>query len=246
MECSQDFKFTAWHSTPLVMRSCNPLFIAPPCCCGLDCARSNTWGHTSILLHVCAICVGHCYSPAMIRRLQQAEKLTVWGALPTWAFIPSSSRDWLPTSITTQRPRVFPDTSSSGRTVSSHRPPWEDSHPVPLQPWSPPVHDWLGEGAVSASEVQLLDEELLRAGILASLQDVSEGPGDKVEVPKSSVSSLRLQQLEKMGFPTEKAVVALAATGKLDGAISLLIDDRVGEEAVVTSKGKGPSQPQCT
>lgn len=48
----------------------------------------------------------------------------------------------------------------------------------------------------------------------------------------------RLQQLEKMGFPTEKAVVALAASKQLDGAISLLIDDSVGEQAVVVSKGK--------
>lgn len=57
---------------------------------------------------------------------------------------------------------------------------------------------------------------------------------------------LRLQQLEKMGFPTEKAVVALAATKQLDGAISLLIDDSVGEEAVVVSKGKSSLPPQST
>ncbi|KAK1892622.1 Rhomboid domain containing protein 3 [Dissostichus eleginoides] len=66
----------------------------------------------------------------------------------------------------------------------------------------------------------------------------SRHPDAKVEVPKSSVSSLRLQQLEKMGFPTEKAVVALAASKQLDGAISLLIDDSVGEQAVMVSKGK--------
>lgn len=57
---------------------------------------------------------------------------------------------------------------------------------------------------------------------------------------------LRLQQLEKMGFPTEKAVVALAASKQLDGAISLLIDDSVGEQAVVVSKGKSPQSPQST
>lgn len=49
---------------------------------------------------------------------------------------------------------------------------------------------------------------------------------------------LRLQQLEKMGFSTEKAVVALAASKQLDGAISLLVEDSVGEQAVVVSKGK--------
>ncbi|KAJ8386006.1 hypothetical protein AAFF_G00178270 [Aldrovandia affinis] len=197
--------------------------------------------NTSVLLHVCAICVGHCYRPAgVIGRLQQAEKFAVWGVLPTWAFIPCS-RDWLPTSITTQRPAPFLEPSSLEQSASSHRHHWEGSDPVPPQPWPSPVPNWLLEGAAAASEVQLLEDELLRAGILASLQGTPEESGDKVEVPKSSVSSLRLQQLEKMGFPTEKAVVALAATGRLDGAISLLIDDRVGEEAVVTSKGKSPS-----
>uniref|UniRef100_A0A3B3QN78 Rhomboid domain containing 3 n=1 Tax=Paramormyrops kingsleyae TaxID=1676925 RepID=A0A3B3QN78_9TELE len=111
-------------------------------------------------------------------------------------------------------------------------------------PSIPSVPDWLGEMvATPALEAQLLDEEMLRVGILASLQDTPERLGDKVEVPKSSVSSLRLQQLERMGFPTEKAVVALAATGQLDGAISLLINDSVGEEAVVTSQGRWPTSP---
>lgn len=197
---------------------------------------------SSILLHLCAICVGHCYSPAVIGRLQQAEKLAVWGVLPARAFISSSPRDCLPTSIARQRPAPFRESLSTGQSASSHRPHWEVSHPGPPQPWPPsPASDWLMEEPAAATQLQLLDEELLRAGILASLQDTPEGPGDKVEVPKSSVSSLRLQQLEKMGFPTEKAVVALAATGKLDGAISLLIDDRIGQEAVVTSKGKSQS-----
>lgn len=49
-----------------------------------------------------------------------------------------------------------------------------------------------------------------------------------------------------MGFPTEKAVVALAASKQLDGAISLLIDDSIGEQAVVVSKGKSPQQSQNT
>lgn len=85
-------------------------------------------------------------------------------------------------------------------------------------------------------EAQVLEAQMLRAGILASLQDAPQEPELKVELPKSSVSSIRLQQLEKMGFPTAKAVVALAATKQLDGAISLLIEDQVGEEVVVTSK----------
>ncbi|KAJ8286098.1 hypothetical protein GJAV_G00034530 [Gymnothorax javanicus] len=191
---------------------------------------------TSILLYVCAICVGHCYTRAVIGRLQEADKLAVWGLLPAWAFISSSSRDWLPTSITTQRPVPFLEPLSTGQPASSYR-----SHQDNSQPWQSPASDWLTEEAANASQFQLLDEELLRAGILASLQEAPEGPEDKVQVPKSSVSSLRLQQLEKMGFPTEKSVVALAATRTLDGAISLLIDDRIGGEAVVTSKGKSQS-----
>lgn len=47
-----------------------------------------------------------------------------------------------------------------------------------------------------------------------------------------------------MGFPTEKAVVALAASKQLDGAISLLIDDRIGEEAVMVSKGRNSVTPE--
>lgn len=54
---------------------------------------------------------------------------------------------------------------------------------------------------------------------------------------------VRLQQLEKMGFPTDKAVVALAASKQLDGAISLLIDDSIGEKAVVVTKGKYSLSP---
>ncbi|KAI4889250.1 hypothetical protein NFI96_026332 [Prochilodus magdalenae] len=122
-----------------------------------------------------------------------------------------------------------------GPTASTSRSQLED-HSL-LQPWQQSAPEWHREPHV-ATDTQLLEEQLLRAGILASLQDAPEGTADKVEVPKSSVSSLRLQQLEKMGFPTEKAVVALAATGQLDGAISLLIQDQVGEEAVVVSKGK--------
>lgn len=57
---------------------------------------------------------------------------------------------------------------------------------------------------------------------------------------------LRLQQLEKMGFSTEKAVVALAASKQLDGAISLLVEDSVGEQAVVVSKGKSSLSSQSS
>ncbi|XP_006009024.1 rhomboid domain-containing protein 3 isoform X2 [Latimeria chalumnae] len=94
------------------------------------------------------------------------------------------------------------------------------------------------EAAFLASSSFLTDEELLNVGILTSLQESGMETDVKVEVPKSSVPSLRLQQLEKMGFPTDKAVVALAAAGKLEGAISLLIKNDIGDAAVVTTKGR--------
>ncbi|XP_023660125.1 rhomboid domain-containing protein 3 [Paramormyrops kingsleyae] len=187
-----------------------------------------------LLFHVCAIFIGFFYSPALIRWLQKGEALACWGFLPTWAFVTAFSRDWLPTHSTEQRSVPLPE---------SYQPTGQADQWVGL-PSIPSVPDWLGEMvATPALEAQLLDEEMLRVGILASLQDTPERLGDKVEVPKSSVSSLRLQQLERMGFPTEKAVVALAATGQLDGAISLLINDSVGEEAVVTSQGRWPTSP---
>ncbi|KAG8146144.1 putative Rhomboid domain-containing protein [Naja naja] len=87
------------------------------------------------------------------------------------------------------------------------------------------------------------EEELIQAGIWASLQDRNE----EVKLLKSSVSSLRLQQLQKMGFPTEEAVIALAATGHVEGAVSLLIGGHVGDQAVVMTETRSappPTRPQ--
>lgn len=50
---------------------------------------------------------------------------------------------------------------------------------------------WIVNDSADLSEIQLLEEQMLRAGILASLRDVPENADAKVEVPKSSVSSLR-------------------------------------------------------
>ncbi|XP_054852164.1 rhomboid domain-containing protein 3 [Eublepharis macularius] len=136
-------------------------------------------------------------------------------------------------------------------------------HTQPLPPTSPSVSYWGGEnigleqesrppytsgsppsfsGPYGASDIpfpvpheSLLDEEMLQAGIQASLQDVTDG---ELKLSKSSVSSLRLQQLQKMGFPTEQAVVALAATGRVEGAVSLLIGGHIGDAAVVTTESQ--------
>ncbi|CAB1322009.1 unnamed protein product [Coregonus sp. 'balchen'] len=156
------------------------------------------------LLHFCAILIGHNYRPSFIGVLQKIENIGIFNFLPAWAYVPYYSRLRLPTYNTSQRT------------------PMEDFSPVNPQPWLASVPHWLLDGSAAESEAQLLEEQMLRAGILASLQDAPEEPGTKVEVPKSSVSFLR----------------------QLDGAISLLIDDRVGEEAVMTSKGKSPLPPR--
>lgn len=50
---------------------------------------------------------------------------------------------------------------------------------------------WMMQGSAAVAEAEVLEEEMLRAGIIASLQDRPEHPDAKVEVSKSSVSSLR-------------------------------------------------------
>lgn len=59
-----------------------------------------------------------------------------------------------------------------------------------------------------------------------------------------SPPSHRLQQLERMGFPMEQAVVALAATGRVEGAVSLLVSGEVGAEALVTQGRDGLAHPE--
>uniref|UniRef100_A0A1A8EZS0 Rhomboid domain containing 3 n=1 Tax=Nothobranchius korthausae TaxID=1143690 RepID=A0A1A8EZS0_9TELE len=191
---------------------------------------------TPALLHFCAICIGHNYHPPLIRMLQELEEVKIFYFIPHWLFVPTSSRFKLPTFATSERsrPQFLPADQATfppGREPTAfHHHPWMEQSPL-----------WVMEESAAVSEAELLEEEMLRAGILASLQHAPEVESNKkVEVPKSSVSSLRLQQLEKMGFPTEKAVVALAATKQLDGAISLLIEDSIGAQAVVVSKGKSP------
>lgn len=47
-----------------------------------------------------------------------------------------------------------------------------------------------------------------------------------------------------MGFPTEQAAVALAATGRVEGAVSLLVEGLVDTEALVTEGRSSPAH--CT
>ncbi|KAM9446770.1 rhomboid domain-containing protein 3 isoform 2-T2 [Clarias gariepinus] len=189
--------------------------------------------NVSGLLHFYAICLGLSYSTELIELLQRIESLGVCSCLPAWLYI--STKYQLPTYISPAQ-RSVPHT---GHAASASRSQLEDH--THTRAWTHTTPEWQLE-PVMVTDEQILEEELLRAGILSSLRDAPEGTPEKVEVQKSSVSSLRLQQLEKMGFPMEKAVVALAASPHLDGAISLLIEDQVGEDAVVVSKGrKAPS-----
>uniref|UniRef100_A0A670ZPP4 Rhomboid domain containing 3 n=1 Tax=Pseudonaja textilis TaxID=8673 RepID=A0A670ZPP4_PSETE len=66
-------------------------------------------------------------------------------------------------------------------------------------------------------------------------------------LPSSLRPLPRLQQLRKMGFPTEEATIALAATGHVEGAVSLLIGGHVGDQAVVMAETRSappPTRPQ--
>lgn len=195
---------------------------------------------TPALLHFCAICIGHNYRQSFIGTLQELEETTILDIIPDWAYVVTSARLRLPTYTTSQRSSSFSPVPRVNEADHSLR----DPYLLNPHPWVEPMPAWVMEQSATLSEAEMLEEQMLRAGILASLQDAPDNPDAKVEVPKSSVSSLRLQQLEKMGFPTEKAVVALAASKQLDGAISLLIDDSIGEDAVMVSTGKTSLPPK--
>lgn len=189
---------------------------------------------TPALLHFCAICIGHNYHLSFIGTLQELEHTGFLDYIPDWAFIKTTSRLRLPTYNTSH--------SCSSQTPHTDEavPPGSSGH---SRFGTAPV--WALDRSGVPTEAQLLEEQMLRAGILASLQEAPDASDAKVEVSKSSVSSLRLQQLERMGFPTEKAVVALAASKQLEGAVSLLIDDRVGEQTVVVG-AKALVSPQSS
>ncbi|XP_039081830.1 rhomboid domain-containing protein 3 isoform X3 [Hyaena hyaena] len=143
-------------------------------------------------------------------------------------------------------PAPGPPYMASPSEGSAHLPPglgpvqltWEGSTEVGLA-WTGPIF------RAGAPLWAALEEQMLQEGIQASLLErparCPEGP---LWLSKSSVSSLRLQQLERMGFPTEQAVVALAATGRVEGAVSLLVEGEVGTEALVTQGRGGPAHPK--
>uniref|UniRef100_K7EBN3 Uncharacterized protein n=1 Tax=Ornithorhynchus anatinus TaxID=9258 RepID=K7EBN3_ORNAN len=197
-----------------------------------------------LLLHLCALVWGLLSSSGNLRclelserRLRQWQNSAMCRALKApwlFRFVPAPGQAGSlpppPTPYTREhRPSLFP------RSQGGESAPLWDLWPVPA-PGSPPSppnppSPWL--------LAEALDERLLQAGIEASLLERGPpGPAEELRLPKSSVSSLRLQQLERMGFPTEQAVVALAATGRVEGAVSLLIGGQVGDEVLVTTEAR--------
>lgn len=87
------------------------------------------------------------------------------------------------------RPEPCDEPPQLGHMPSTSRAQLEDHSHV----WQHSVPEWHQEAL--PTDAQMLEEQMLRAGILASLQDAPEGADGKVEVPKSSVSSLRLVRL---------------------------------------------------
>ncbi|XP_077163339.1 rhomboid domain-containing protein 3 isoform X2 [Paroedura picta] len=163
------------------------------------------------------------------------------GLLPTTD--PAARTERIPSAVELQSQPVFPRVFPTQPPPPPSLPYWgeekleQESGLPSMSVFPSPFSGPSGASNIpfSALHESLMEEEMLQAGIQASLQDAADG---KVKLSKSSVSSLRLQQLQKMGFSTEQAVVALAATGHVEGAVSLLTGGHVGDSAVVTSEGQ--------
>ncbi|KAJ3604711.1 hypothetical protein NHX12_029450 [Muraenolepis orangiensis] len=142
---------------------------------------------TPALLHFCAICLGHNYRQSFIGVFQELEHVTIFNRVPEWVCVFTSARLRLPTFTTSKRC----GSPSQSRPIGGASNLTQGPSPRHQGPWLEPLPSWAMEGAAALSEQQLLEEQMMKAGILASLQDVSEELDAKVEVPKSSVSSLR-------------------------------------------------------
>ncbi|KAM5192731.1 rhomboid domain-containing protein 3 [Mantella aurantiaca] len=213
----------------------------PLLCCGVIIASQYLWPQSSFLYHICGVISGLAIRNGLLRYLEPSETriraldkiFFHLRSLPVARFIPSRqegsvlhhtnsrAQDRLPFSYTdVQEPDLYPDRSLAG--VATQTASLGYYHDTPV---------WFERD-------ETLEEAMLEAGILASLREYEqqETPRNELTLSKSSVSALRLQQLERMGFPTGPAVVALAATGKVEGAVSLLVDGQVGEDIAVTTE----------
>ncbi|XP_073528000.1 rhomboid domain-containing protein 3 [Phyllobates terribilis] len=202
---------------------------------------------SSLLFHMCGIICGLATRAGLLHRLELLSKrhaldsMHVCNCLATFnmaRFIPtqeessllydgnSTAQEQLPFSYTeAYETDLFNDLAIPGETIEASS-----------------VSNFRETPVWSGDQVSL-EEEMLEAGILASLREYEEQEKLKQEptLNKSSVSALRLQQLERMGFPTGQAVVALAATGKVERAVSLLVEGEIGGDITVTNE----RQPSC-
>lgn len=212
---------------------------------------------------LCGLLAGLAYATGAFRWLELSERRLQ--VLQDGVLCRTLARSWplrlLPTPGSVGE---LPVTYPAGVRPTTPRPPylasansWPHSDgsaqlppgPEPGQlPWKNSERDVAWAGPSLASSVPMweaLDEQMLQEGIQASLLDVSaQGSQSSLWLPKPSVSSLRLQQLQHMGFPTEQAAVALAATGRVEGAVSLLVEGLVDTEALVTEGRSAPAH--CT
>ncbi|XP_077317372.1 rhomboid domain-containing protein 3 [Lithobates pipiens] len=213
----------------------------PLLCCGITITVQYWWPQSSFLYHICGMISGLAIRKGILRYLEPSETriraldriFSCLKSIPIARFIPSrqegsglhitnfGAQDRLPFTYTdVQEPNMFADMSLDGAAAQTASLGHFQDTPV-----------WFGRE-------ETLEEAMLKAGILASLREYEQQETQRHELTlnKSSVSALRLQQLERMGFPTGPAVVALAATGKVEGAVSLLVEGQVGEDIAVTTE----------
>ncbi|XP_063808672.1 rhomboid domain-containing protein 3-like, partial [Pseudophryne corroboree] len=216
--------------------------LMPLLLCGILIATQVLWPQSPLLLHICGVISGFAGRAGLLRyldlpdtRRHALDRMYFCHCLtsfPLAQFIPtleegtrvydmdSRAQERLPFSYTDLY-KSTPFTDMSMVEVNT-----QNSDPAHLRDTSA----WFGDPG-------MLEHEMLEAGILASLRDYEQEETHKHELTlnKSSVSALRLQQLERMGFPTGPAVVALAATGKVERAVSLLVEGEIGRDITVAS-----------
>ncbi|KAM8960674.1 rhomboid domain-containing protein 3 [Pelodytes ibericus] len=203
---------------------------------------------SSLLLHVCGVITGLVFRSVLLSVLERfkpwrlkMEKTKLCHILKSNGlaqFVPSGNRRAVPSDTDEREERLpfsYQDVSQSANlmdvpcAIGGIHP-----HAAVFAAYrdTPP--------SILFEDPEQLENEMLKAGIQASLRDYEQHETRMREptLPKSSVSALRLQQLERMGFPTGPAVVALAATGKVDRAVTLLVEGQVGEDIKVTNQRK--------
>ncbi|KAG8455661.1 hypothetical protein GDO86_001739 [Hymenochirus boettgeri] len=203
---------------------------------------------SSLLQHICGIVTGLALrykiftflrlSEPRRRALEKTRLLSYLSSLSFVRFVPARDREFiLPHTGQTTRERLpVSNDELSQPTILTH------TH------WDMESNHWSYAGLRNTADTFLgpeeLEEQLLRAGIQASLNEYNKQEAEAQGFPlqKSSVSALRLQQLERMGFPTGPAVLALAATGKVERAVSLLVEGDVGTDTMIASEKLEPER----